>query len=94
MKDWKTNFAPFNQLRLCLLELGKFKKKETELSGMLDKWLYFLKEAEGLDVRPKALKERPFVDAFEKAQVVESFQGREGCLRCGPSGGEGQGGNA
>ena len=58
------------QLRLCCLELGKFKKQEHELSGMLDKWIYFIKETDRLEVRPKILKEKVFDEAFEKAQVM------------------------
>ena len=70
MKDQETNYAPFNQLRLCCLELKKFNKTEDALSGMLDKWAYFLKEAPRLDICPEALGERVFEDAFERAQVA------------------------
>ena len=67
LKDVETNYAPMNQLRLCCLELRKFHKKESELSGMLDKWAYFLKETGDLEVRPKALGDRVFDAPFEKA---------------------------
>ena len=70
MKDVETNYAPLNQLLLCCLELGKFKKKEGELSGMLEKWIYFLKEVGDLKIRPPALKEEVFDGAFEKAQMA------------------------
>ena len=55
MKDQETNYAPFNQLRLCCLELKKFNRTESALSGMLDKWPYFLKEAPRLDIYPEVL---------------------------------------
>ena len=68
-KEIKTNYAPFNQFRLCCLELKKFEKKEEELSGMLDKWAFFLKETGNLEVRPDALSDPVFDVAFEKAEV-------------------------
>ena len=70
MKDVETNYAPLNQLRLCCLELGKFQKKEEELSEMLDKWAFFLKETGHLEVRPQALEGEAFDGAFEKAQLA------------------------
>ena len=70
MKDQETNYAPFNQLRVCCLELGKFNKTEDSLGGMLDKWLYFLKRAPKLAMRPEILREQVFADAFKRAQVA------------------------
>ena len=69
MKDQETNYDPFNQFRLCCLELEKFNKTESELSGMLDKWAWFLKEVDGLSVRPEELGEEEFTVAFDKAEV-------------------------
>ena len=69
LQDIETNFAPFNQLKICCLELKKFAKEEAELKDMLDKWIYFLKEAPNLEVRPSILEEEVFVQAFEKAKT-------------------------
>ena len=69
MKEKKINYSPFKQFRLCCLELTKFNKTEKELSGMMDKWAYFLKEVDGLDVRPEALGEPEFDVPFEKAEI-------------------------
>ena len=69
MKEKKINYAPFDQFHLCCLELGKFNKTEKELSGMMDKWAYFLKEVDGLEVRPEALGEPEFDVPFEKAEM-------------------------
>ena len=69
LKEIETNYAPFNQLRLCCLELKKFDKTEKQLSGMLDKWAFFLKETGNLKVRPDALSDPVFDVAFEKAEV-------------------------
>ena len=69
LKEMETNYAPFNQLKLCCLELPKFEKTEKQLSGMLDKWAFFLKETGNLKVRPDALSDPVFDVAFEKAEV-------------------------
>ena len=69
MKEKRTNYAPFDQFRLCCVELTKFNKTEKELSGMMDKWAYFLKEVDGLEVRPEALGEPEFDVPFEKAEM-------------------------
>ena len=69
LKDIKTNYAPFNQFRLCCLELKKFDKTEERLAGMLDKWAFFLKETGNLEMRPDALRDAVFDVAFEKAEV-------------------------
>ena len=70
LKDVETNYTPFNQLRLCCLELTKFQKTEEQLSGMLDKWVYFLKQAEKLEMRPTVLGEEIFDEVFENAEVA------------------------
>ena len=70
MKDVETNYTPLNRFLLCCFELGKFKKKEGELSGMLEKWIYFLKEVGDLKIRPSILKEEVFDGVFERIQVA------------------------
>ena len=70
LKDIETNFAPFNQLKVCCLELAKFHKTEKELADMLDKWCFFLKEAQNLKMRPDVLEKEVFEPAFEKAEVA------------------------
>ncbi len=41
-----------DELRLIFVELPKFKKRLSELKGLTDKWLYFLKEAAMLEIFP------------------------------------------
>ena len=45
------------ELRLIFVELPKFKKTLSELQGLKDKWIYFLKEAASLDGIPESLGE-------------------------------------
>ena len=69
LQDVETGFAPFNQLKVCCLELKKFAKEESDLNDMLDKWIYFLKETSNLQVQPSTLREEVFSHAFEKAKT-------------------------
>ena len=56
-------------LRFVFGELGTFRKSESELSGMLDKWMYVLKNLSRLIDRPAALQERIFGKIFETAEI-------------------------
>ena len=50
------------------IELPKFKKKLEELETILDKWIYFIKEAENLEMIPKEFESKEeFIEAFEIA---------------------------
>ena len=50
------------------IELPKFNKKLSELETILDKWIYFLKEADNLEMIPKEFKDKnEFLEAFEIA---------------------------
>ena len=50
------------------IELPKFHKKLSELETILDKWIYFLKEADNLEMIPKEFKDKnEFLEAFEIA---------------------------
>jgi len=44
-----------DDIELVFIELPKFAKSESELSGILDKWIYFIKNAGSLDYIPKDL---------------------------------------
>ena len=47
---------------------GKFKKKLNELETVLDKWIYFIKEAENLEMIPKEFESKEeFIEAFQIA---------------------------
>ncbi|OAD18812.1 hypothetical protein THIOM_005584 [Candidatus Thiomargarita nelsonii] len=45
------------EMEYNFIELPKFTKKESELKTILDKWIYFLKHAEDLEVVPKHAKQ-------------------------------------
>jgi predicted transposase/invertase (TIGR01784 family) len=50
------------------IELNKFKKDLDELDDLLDKWIYFVKNAQNLDMIPQAFaNDSEIVDAFGQA---------------------------
>ena len=51
-------------MRLVFVELPKFNKSLDELESLVDKWIYFIKEADSLEVIPEILGE---VSVIEKA---------------------------
>jgi predicted transposase/invertase (TIGR01784 family) len=60
LEDFEFNF----------IELPKFKKKLNELETILDKWIYFIKEAENFEMIPKEYENiEEFKTAFEKAKI-------------------------
>ena len=60
----------YNKLTYIYLEMPKFKKTETELDSLFDKWLYALKHLPQLLERPAALQERIFKKFFDVAEVA------------------------
>ncbi|NEO53202.1 MAG: Rpn family recombination-promoting nuclease/putative transposase [Okeania sp. SIO3B5] len=52
------------EMQLIFVELPKFKKSLEELETLVDKWIYFIKETENLEIIPESLGE---VSAIEKA---------------------------
>ncbi|MEY4938016.1 MAG: hypothetical protein RIS64_4375 [Bacteroidota bacterium] len=49
------------------IELRKFLKKPHELTTIMDKWIYFIKEAENLTVAPKNLEDAGLKEAYTDA---------------------------
>ncbi len=59
-----------NNLTFVYVEMPKFCKQEDELDGMLDKWLYAMKNLYMLRNRPEVLNERIFKRLFEIAEIA------------------------
>lgn len=67
-KDELTTYS--DDIELVFVELPKFDKSLTELATITDRWIYFLKEAESLEVMPQAWQDTPaFEKAFQIAQL-------------------------
>ncbi len=56
-----------NELKLVFVELPKFKKKLEDLETIIDKWIYFIKEAPNLEVIPEEMQKVP---QLEKAMNI------------------------
>ena len=69
LRESETGEEMTENLRFVFVELGTFRKSECELSGMLDKWMYVLKNLSRLMDRPAALQERIFGKIFETAEI-------------------------
>lgn len=54
-------------LEFNFIELPKFKKREDELETVLDKWIYFIKHASGLDMVPEHADFPAIREAYDEA---------------------------
>ena len=70
LKD-QHNQVFYDKLKFVYLEMPHFNKKENELQGRLDKWLYFIKHLEDFQSIPEIFKDDIFVKAFEKAEIAK-----------------------
>ena len=61
LKDFEFNF----------IELRKFNKRDNELTSIVDKWLFFLKNAGDLEVIPSVITESALLEAFDSANQMK-----------------------
>jgi len=69
MQEQHTGANGLGQVQYVFLELPKYEGGPHPQS-VLDKWAYFFREAENLDVIPPELDEAPFREAFEVARMA------------------------
>jgi predicted transposase/invertase (TIGR01784 family) len=67
----ETKDQDLSDIEFNFIELPKFKKREAELTTMLDKWLYFIKHAANLQVMPE---NADTVDLKAAYDVAERFR--------------------
>jgi predicted transposase/invertase (TIGR01784 family) len=65
--DIETNENYIKDIEFNFIELPKFNKKENELESIIDQWVYFIKNAENLNVIPRNLKDEGLKFAYEDA---------------------------
>ena len=65
--DMVTNENYIKDIEFNFIELPKFNKKENELESVIDQWVYFIKNAENLDVIPQNLKDEGLKFAYQDA---------------------------
>ena len=63
-----------SQVQYVFLELPKYRAGD-DPQGLIDRWAYFFREAENLDVVPPALAELPFREALEVARIANFTAG-------------------
>ncbi len=60
----KTGERVIKDMDFYFIELPKFNKKLNELDNVTDKWIYFIKEAENLDVIPDNIEDNGLKEAY------------------------------
>ncbi|MDX2247339.1 MAG: Rpn family recombination-promoting nuclease/putative transposase [Bacteroidia bacterium] len=63
----ETGECVFKDLKFRFIELPKFKKKGAELKNIIDKWAFFIKSADELEVMPDNLDDEGLKEAYEEA---------------------------
>ncbi|NEO37987.1 MAG: Rpn family recombination-promoting nuclease/putative transposase [Moorea sp. SIOASIH] len=61
-----------NELKMVFVELPKFTKQLEELESVVDKWIYFIKDAPSLEVIPDQMREIP---QLEQALTIANQAG-------------------
>ena len=57
----------FKDMDFYFIELPKFTKQLTELTEITDKWIFFIKEAENLNVIPQNIDDEGLKEAYQDA---------------------------
>jgi predicted transposase/invertase (TIGR01784 family) len=73
--DTESHERELQDLEFNFIELPKFTKNEAEVTTILDKWLYFIKHADDLEITPAhAINEPALASAY---QVANQFSWRK-----------------
>jgi predicted transposase/invertase (TIGR01784 family) len=67
--DQETGENLLADMQYAFIQLTKFKKKETELVTLVDKWTYFLKNARKLKLVPDNTDDEGLKEAYEEAEM-------------------------
>lgn len=65
--DEATGECAFKDLKFRFIELKKFNKKAHELKNIIDKWTFFIKNADELQVMPENIDDEGLKEAYEEA---------------------------
>ncbi|KJU84592.1 transposase [Candidatus Magnetobacterium bavaricum] len=68
---WKYSSNEEYDIVFNFIELLKFKKGEDELESVLDKWIYFIKNTELLDMVPKCTDLAEIIWAYNTAKMSD-----------------------
>jgi predicted transposase/invertase (TIGR01784 family) len=65
--DIETGENLISGIEFNFIELPKFNKQEAELKTIIDQWVYFIKNAENLNIIPDSVKDEGLKSAYEDA---------------------------
>ncbi len=65
--DIETGENFIKDIEFNFIELPKFNKKESELTSIIEQWVYFLKNAENINVIPESVKDEGLRFAYQDA---------------------------
>lgn len=65
--DVETGENYIKDIEFTFIELPKFNKKESDLKTIIDQWVYFIKNAENLEVIPENTEDEGLKHAYEDA---------------------------
>jgi len=65
--DTETYEHKLKDLEFSFIELPKFKKTEQELTTLIEKWVFFIKNAENLNVIPASVNDEGLKSAYQEA---------------------------
>jgi predicted transposase/invertase (TIGR01784 family) len=63
----ETGISVLDDIQYRFIQLTKFKKNKDQLVDMVDKWTYFIKHAEKLDVIPNGIEDEGLMVAYQEA---------------------------
>jgi predicted transposase/invertase (TIGR01784 family) len=69
IRDVETGEQTIKDMEFTFVELPKFNKELHELKSLTEKWVYFIKNAENLEVVPDNINDEGLKSAYEEANV-------------------------
>ena len=69
VRDIETGEQTIKDMEFTFIELPKFNLELPELKTLLEKWVYFIKNAENLEVVPENINDEGLKSAYEEANV-------------------------
>ncbi|MDX2245873.1 MAG: Rpn family recombination-promoting nuclease/putative transposase [Bacteroidia bacterium] len=69
IRDVETGEQTIRDMEFNFIELPKFKLELDELETLTEKWIYFIKNAENLEVVPENINDEGLKSAYEEANV-------------------------
>jgi predicted transposase/invertase (TIGR01784 family) len=64
----ETGERKFKDLEFNFIELAKFEKELNQLDNLIDKWIYFIKNSENLDIIPENTNDTGLISAYKDAE--------------------------